>query len=298
MRSCQRCTRRRDYFSRTIVKEPGRAAGRTTHPEFRVALQPSPCRVVPSSGPVTGTDSVNPSAARKTPPLASRRPHRAERVKLRKNTVPAPGMPTLPVVSLVPLPPAGIVSTGPSTKRRRNSTTRTCCAWRADFTGSSSPSSGPAGARRDGAAIVVRNRRRRSWNAVGDVRVGRVYRLEFHRGPVGTRIRVARDADLPALGVDAAAPRKRVGHVFACGHGGERPDRTILRGRLGLERDRIFPARVLARRRPGIGVPVSNFEKRLHAEIGQEGACGGIKARPIQPLNHLVLNFLEGGQTQ
>src|SRR5437016_3624173 len=36
-----------DYFSRTIVKEPGRAAGRTTHPGFRVALQPSPCRVVP-----------------------------------------------------------------------------------------------------------------------------------------------------------------------------------------------------------------------------------------------------------
>ena len=64
-----------DYFSRTIVKEPGRAAGRTTHPEFRVTLQPSPCRVVPSSGPVTGTDSVAPSAARKTPPLALRRPH-------------------------------------------------------------------------------------------------------------------------------------------------------------------------------------------------------------------------------
>ena len=117
-----------DQFSRTIVKEPGRAAGRTTHPEFRVALQPSPCRVVPSSGPVTGTDSVVPSAERKTPSLALRRPHRAERVKLRKNTVPTPGMPTLPVVSLVPLPPAGIVSTGPSTKRRRNSATRTCCA--------------------------------------------------------------------------------------------------------------------------------------------------------------------------
>jgi len=64
-----------DYFSRTITQEPGRAAGRTTHPEFRVALQPSPCRVVPSSGTVTGTDSVDPSAARKTPPSALRRPH-------------------------------------------------------------------------------------------------------------------------------------------------------------------------------------------------------------------------------
>src|SRR5260370_16375943 len=68
-----------DYFSRTIVKEPDRTAGRTTHPEFRVALQPSPFRVVPSSGPVTGTDSVDPSAARKTPPSALRRPHSAER---------------------------------------------------------------------------------------------------------------------------------------------------------------------------------------------------------------------------
>ena len=66
---------REDYFSRTITNEPGRAAGRTTHPEFRVALQPPPCRVVPSSGPLTGTDNVEPSAARKTPPLALRRPH-------------------------------------------------------------------------------------------------------------------------------------------------------------------------------------------------------------------------------
>jgi ParB/RepB/Spo0J family partition protein len=65
--------RNADQFSRTITNEPGRAAGRTTHPEFRVALQPSPRRVVPSSGPVTGTDSVAP--ARKTPPLALRRPH-------------------------------------------------------------------------------------------------------------------------------------------------------------------------------------------------------------------------------
>src|SRR6476659_291298 len=64
-----------DYFSRTIIKEPGRTAGRTTQPEFRVALQPSPCRVVPSSGPVTGTNSVVPSAERKTPPFALRRPH-------------------------------------------------------------------------------------------------------------------------------------------------------------------------------------------------------------------------------
>ena len=64
-----------DHFSRTITNEPGRAAGRTTHPEFRVALQPSPRRVVPSSGPVAGTDSVAPSAARKTPPSALRRPH-------------------------------------------------------------------------------------------------------------------------------------------------------------------------------------------------------------------------------
>ena len=50
-------------------------AGRTTHPEFRVALQPSPGRVVPSSGTVTGTYSVFPSAERKTPPVALRRPH-------------------------------------------------------------------------------------------------------------------------------------------------------------------------------------------------------------------------------
>jgi hypothetical protein len=64
-----------DYFSRTIVNEPGRAAGCTSHPAFTVTLQPSPRRVVPSSGPVTGTDSVDPSAARKTPPLAVRRPH-------------------------------------------------------------------------------------------------------------------------------------------------------------------------------------------------------------------------------
>lgn len=40
----------------------------------------------------------------------------------------APGMPTLSWVSLVPLPTAGIVSTGPSTKRRRSSATRACCA--------------------------------------------------------------------------------------------------------------------------------------------------------------------------
>jgi hypothetical protein len=33
-------------FSRTIANEPGRAAGRTTHPGFRLALQPSPCRFV------------------------------------------------------------------------------------------------------------------------------------------------------------------------------------------------------------------------------------------------------------
>src|SRR5262249_61386868 len=65
--STRATTRDADQFSRTIVNEPGRAAGRTTHPEFRVALQPSPCRVVPSSGPVTGTDSVDPSAARKAP---------------------------------------------------------------------------------------------------------------------------------------------------------------------------------------------------------------------------------------
>ena len=66
---------REDYFSRTIVNEPGRAAGCMTHPAFSVTRQPSPCRVVPSSGPVTGTDSVDPSAERKTPPFASRRPH-------------------------------------------------------------------------------------------------------------------------------------------------------------------------------------------------------------------------------
>jgi hypothetical protein len=63
-----------------MTNEPDRAAGLTTHPEFRVALQPSPRKVVPSSGPVTGTDSVAPSAARNTPPSALRRPHCAERV--------------------------------------------------------------------------------------------------------------------------------------------------------------------------------------------------------------------------
>jgi hypothetical protein len=67
--------KRENQSSRTIVKEPGRAAGRTTHPGFRVARQPSPCRVAPSSGLVTGTARVTPSAARKTPPSASRRPH-------------------------------------------------------------------------------------------------------------------------------------------------------------------------------------------------------------------------------
>ena len=64
-----------DHLSRTITNEPGRGAGCTTHPAFRVTRQPSPCRVVPSSGPLTGTDSVAPSAARKTPALALRRPH-------------------------------------------------------------------------------------------------------------------------------------------------------------------------------------------------------------------------------
>jgi hypothetical protein len=71
-----------DQFSRTMVNEPARAAGRTTHPAFSVMLQPSTCRVVPSSGRVTGTESVVPSAERKTPLSALRRPHRAERVKL------------------------------------------------------------------------------------------------------------------------------------------------------------------------------------------------------------------------
>src|SRR5919197_14534 len=66
---------RQDYFSRTIVNEPGRAVGCTTHPAFSVTLQPSPCRVPPSSGPVTGTDSVAPPTARNTPPSAVRRPH-------------------------------------------------------------------------------------------------------------------------------------------------------------------------------------------------------------------------------
>ena len=60
---------------RTIVKEPGRAAGRTTHPAFSVACHPSPCGVVSWSGPVMGTDNVVPSAARKTPSLAVRWPH-------------------------------------------------------------------------------------------------------------------------------------------------------------------------------------------------------------------------------
>src|SRR5262249_14607646 len=64
-----------DYFSRTIAKEPRRAVGCTTHPAFSVTLQPSPRRLVPSRGPETGTDSVDPSAARKTPPFALRRPH-------------------------------------------------------------------------------------------------------------------------------------------------------------------------------------------------------------------------------
>jgi hypothetical protein len=66
---------REDYFSRTIVNEPGRAAGCTSHPAFSVTLQPSPLSVVPSSDPVTGTDSVAPPIARKTPPSALRRPH-------------------------------------------------------------------------------------------------------------------------------------------------------------------------------------------------------------------------------
>ena len=70
VRSATTSVGREDYFSRTIVNEPGRAAGCTSHPAFNVTLQPSPCRVAPSSGPVTGTDSVDPSAARKTPPLA------------------------------------------------------------------------------------------------------------------------------------------------------------------------------------------------------------------------------------
>lgn len=66
---------RETYFSRTMTNEPGRAAGRTTHPAFTVTLQPSPCRVVPSSRAVIGTDSADPPTARKTPPLASRLPH-------------------------------------------------------------------------------------------------------------------------------------------------------------------------------------------------------------------------------
>ena len=44
------------------------------HSAFSVTLQPSPCRLVPSSGPVTATDGVVRSAERKTPPLALRRP--------------------------------------------------------------------------------------------------------------------------------------------------------------------------------------------------------------------------------
>ena len=116
------------YFSGTMAKDPVRAAGRTTHPEFSVTLQPFPSSMLPWSGPVTGTESVDPSPESKTPLLAFRRPHLVVRVKLPKNTVPTPGMTTLPVVSLVPLPGAGMVSTGPSTKRLRNSATRTCCA--------------------------------------------------------------------------------------------------------------------------------------------------------------------------
>jgi hypothetical protein len=64
-----------DYFSRTIVNEPGRDAGCTSHPALTVTLQPSPRRAVPSSGPVRGTESVDPSAPRRTPLVASRRPH-------------------------------------------------------------------------------------------------------------------------------------------------------------------------------------------------------------------------------
>ena len=56
------------------VLEPDRAAGRITHPGFTVTLQPSPWSLVPSSGPVTGTDTVAPPTARNTPPSASGRP--------------------------------------------------------------------------------------------------------------------------------------------------------------------------------------------------------------------------------
>ena len=69
-----------------------------------MALQPSPRRVVPSSGPVTGTDSVVPSAERETPLLAFRRPQRAEAWSCESTRYRPPGYPTEFLVSLVPLP--------------------------------------------------------------------------------------------------------------------------------------------------------------------------------------------------
>ena len=71
------------------------AAPPTRSSEWRSSRPPA--RVVPSSGLVTRPASVLPSAARKTPLSAWRRPHRAEMVKLLNNTVPTPGMPTLPL---------------------------------------------------------------------------------------------------------------------------------------------------------------------------------------------------------
>jgi hypothetical protein len=52
----------------------------------------------PSSGPANRYGQCGPIADGKTPPSALRRPHRAERVKLRKTHGTAPGMPTEPVV--------------------------------------------------------------------------------------------------------------------------------------------------------------------------------------------------------
>jgi hypothetical protein len=83
-----------------------------THPGFRATRQPSPRRSSPWSGAATGTDSVLPSAERRTPRSALRRPYCAEGVKLLNNILLTPGTPTLLLASEVPLPPADIVSTG------------------------------------------------------------------------------------------------------------------------------------------------------------------------------------------
>ena len=66
-------------------------------------LQTSPYSVLHASGPLTGTDNVDTSAARRTPSVALRRPHCAEPVNVLKNTLAEQAMTRPPLVSLVPL---------------------------------------------------------------------------------------------------------------------------------------------------------------------------------------------------